>query len=695
MKMLKWCAAGLVAGLIAHGNPASAGPMGGFLNNPGLTPATDPVVVTGDWTFDGVLDYGTDETFGSGDTTPDVSSGSLWTSNATGVTITDFDYGAGTVSDGAMLIVRSGGATVYDCTSSNLDCNSGVDLTTAAGDVTYWVSDGTNWDMLGELDVSGRKIASDGDITLTLGDNAGVNKVIINDSGDVEVAAIDSDGAITATDLHVTHTATGDDEHAVEITSDGAGKGDIKSLEVSYTTGDTQAGDDSAVILVNIDESGASGGEVFALDVLATLNNVTVTGLKVGEGVGVFRQASGIFGDMDSFLIKAIDKLTEALSATAADLPYFLADDDTITIGDLAKFDAIEFVISTGASANGIVPVFEFWNGSIWVAFTPIDGTNGFRSTGAHIVSWDLTDISAWAVDGNTEYTIRVKRTKDNLNTTPVGSQVQIASSTIFSLDKNGNLNVNTGDFAGDVTMASGAQVITDVGSNTAPGIVISNTNTGFYSNATDTISVTVNGVLRWNLSGGLIDGANTIGPRLLNEASSTVNPTFVPDRSESGSGIGGTANNVSIIAEDVEGLRVTSTTTQITGGALNGEFLNVKSVTASAAFDSDGNTHTFTNLIPAGALVFGVGTRITETIVGATTVQVGDGADADLWGESADVAVDTTTDFSDYTSAAAVPVLYVSAQSVVITAVGGAADFSDGTMRVTAHYISNTPPAQ
>ncbi|KKK96777.1 hypothetical protein LCGC14_2659360, partial [marine sediment metagenome] len=335
------------------------------------------------------------------------------------------------------------------------------------------------------------------------------------------------------------------------------------------------------------------------------------------------------------------------------------------------------------------------WNGSIWVAFTPIDGTNGFRSTGAHIVSWDLTDISAWAVDGNTEYTIRVKRTKDNLNTTPVGSQVQIASSTIFSLDKNGNLNVNTGDFAGDVTMASGAQVITDVGSNTAPGIVISNTNTGFYSNATDTISVTVNGVLRWNLSGGLIDGANTIGPRLLNEASSTVNPTFVPDRSESGSGIGGTANNVSIIAEDVEGLRVTSTTTQITGGALNGEFLNVKSVTASAAFDSDGNTHTFTNLIPAGALVFGVGTRITETIVGATTVQVGDGADADLWGESADVAVDTTTDFSDYTSAAAVPVLYVSAQSVVITAVGGAADFSDGTMRVTAHYISNTPPAQ
>ena len=125
----------------------------GALNNPGLSVSSDPVVVTGDWEFDGVFDFGTDEVFGSGDVTPDVSSGSLWTSNATGVTITNFDYGAGTVSDGAIIFVRSGGATVYDCTGANLDCGS-TDLTTASGDITHWLSDGTNWDLLGWTDAS-------------------------------------------------------------------------------------------------------------------------------------------------------------------------------------------------------------------------------------------------------------------------------------------------------------------------------------------------------------------------------------------------------------------------------------------------------------------------------------------------------------------------------------------------------------
>jgi len=105
---------------------------------------------TGTFTSEALVDAGTDEVFDSADTTPNVSTGILWTSNSTGVTITDFD---GTPLDGQLLIVRSGGATVYDCTGAGLDCGS-VDITTAAGDMTHWVYDGTDWDLIAFMDVS-------------------------------------------------------------------------------------------------------------------------------------------------------------------------------------------------------------------------------------------------------------------------------------------------------------------------------------------------------------------------------------------------------------------------------------------------------------------------------------------------------------------------------------------------------------
>jgi len=89
-------------------------------------------------------------TFASADATPDVSTGRNFISNATGVTITDFDGGVA----GQEIVVISGGATVYDTTGTNLS-GSSVDITTAAGDTTRWISeDGTTWRLLGYVDIS-------------------------------------------------------------------------------------------------------------------------------------------------------------------------------------------------------------------------------------------------------------------------------------------------------------------------------------------------------------------------------------------------------------------------------------------------------------------------------------------------------------------------------------------------------------
>lgn len=108
--------------------------------------------------------------------------------------------------------------------------------------------------------------------------------------------------------------------------------------------------------------------------------------------------------------------------------------------------------------------------------------------------------------------------------------------------------------------------------------------------------------------------------------------------------------------------------------------------VTKSAV---SGATVTCTGLIPAGAFLIGVTTRVNTALGaggGTTGYTVGDGSDADLWGAAAAVAAGTQTKSSDFTAAGAAK-LYTAAQDVVLTAVGG--NFNGtGAIEVVAHYL-------
>ena len=88
-------------------------------------------------------------TFGSSDTTPTVALGNLFKTHASGQTLTMFDDGVA----GQIINVISTAAVVYDVTGTNLKGGS-VDITTADGDVTTWVFDGTNWYLLNFMDQS-------------------------------------------------------------------------------------------------------------------------------------------------------------------------------------------------------------------------------------------------------------------------------------------------------------------------------------------------------------------------------------------------------------------------------------------------------------------------------------------------------------------------------------------------------------
>ena len=286
-------------------------------------------------------------------------------------------------------------------------------------------------------------------------------------------------GIGTTTPLHdltvqghvgVTVTSTGGDQHGVQVVADAAGFGDFKALDIDYITGAIAAGSEDAVILVNIDESLATGGEIWGLEVLSTTEGTDVVGgLKTGVGVDAIHQESGTFGDIDEILNKAVDVTAALANGGAGNISVFVSDDDTVTLGDAATWDELEVIIATGASGGGVAPTFEFSTGGAgFSAFVPVDGTNGFKNTG--IIDWDSGDLSGWATNASGRFEIRITRTRNSLSTTPILTEIQLAAATEFKWDKSGDVNINSLTLVTDLAVAHGG---TGVSTLTDGGVIL------------------------------------------------------------------------------------------------------------------------------------------------------------------------------------------------------------------------------
>jgi hypothetical protein len=114
--------------------------------------ASSTVTVTGATTVNGGFaaagTSGTFITFGAADATPTVAGGNLFKSGGA-VTVTTFDDGVA----GQTINVISAHAIVYDVTGTTLKGGAN-DITTASGDITTWIFDGTNWYLTNFMDVS-------------------------------------------------------------------------------------------------------------------------------------------------------------------------------------------------------------------------------------------------------------------------------------------------------------------------------------------------------------------------------------------------------------------------------------------------------------------------------------------------------------------------------------------------------------
>ena len=123
--------------------------------------------------------------------------------------------------------------------------------------------------------------------------------------------------------------------------------------------------------------------------------------------------------EFDTILVNANDQL-ENLSSNffGTEVPGFIADNDTLTIGDDEKFEEIEITLFPDAGDPGVAPTFEYSTGvGTWATFTPTDQTNGFTSSG--IIGWDNANIPLWAAGAESEFLIRITRTADSITTTP------------------------------------------------------------------------------------------------------------------------------------------------------------------------------------------------------------------------------------------------------------------------------------
>ena len=279
----------------------------------------------------------------------------------------------------------------------------------------------------------------------------GSNKYVTFDTVD------DEEDILFYKSVDILHTSTHADDHALEIDTDAAGYGDVKAIDIDYITGNITAGEDEGILLLNIDRTLATGGDIFALEVLATdqvSGSTGIYGLKIGPEIGPVHQDSGIFINptlaTNDTPTTHVPVMADGILANTTAI--FSANADYIIIGADAAFQDIELIFSTPASKN-IRPTFWYSIAGIdtFTEFTPVDGTDGCRHTG--VISWDASDVTNHVADTTTgKFDIKIIRTKGGSMTTPVLGYAKTATTTEYVWDKSGDVSINNLALAGNLT---------------------------------------------------------------------------------------------------------------------------------------------------------------------------------------------------------------------------------------------------
>jgi hypothetical protein len=116
-----------------------------------------------------------------------------------------------------------------------------------------------------------------------------------------------------------------------------------------------------------------------------------------------------------------------------------------------------------------------------------------------------------------------------------------------------------------------------------------------------------------------------------------------------------------------------------------NFQRMTVKSVKQTLSALSGASATTTGTFIPDGAVVVGVTTRVGTALTGATGYTVGDGTDADRWGDITGTAIGTTSDNANWT--AGTIECFTAGGNVTLTANGS--NFTAGAIEICVFYLA------
>jgi len=241
-------------------------------------------------------------------------------------------------------------------------------------------------------------------------------------------------------EVDIFHTATANNEIGIHLEVDAAGFGDVIGQRIDYVTGALAGGEDTALLLLNLNRFASTGGGVNIVECLATTGGAAGECLHVGVGIDAIHQTVGTFGDMDSCTYPGLTDILSSCTSTASDATLFETNNSELVIGDAATFGEIEFILATEASGAGIKPKFEYSTGAdTWTEFNAVDGTNGMRDSGNIVIP--IEDIS-WATGTSSRFYIRITRTQNNITTDPVEDIIQISAVVDYRWDLSGDVEI-------------------------------------------------------------------------------------------------------------------------------------------------------------------------------------------------------------------------------------------------------------
>jgi len=262
-------------------------------------------------------------------------------------------------------------------------------------------------------------------------------------------------------------------------------------------------------------------------------------------------------------------------------------------------------------------------------------GTGG---TGTYTINQSQNRSSATLTGTHVFTSLKVNATNTNSSVQSMLADFQVGGTTQFAIRRNGNINFPSQTnffFSGNAT-----PVLFDGTGTPSPSIVVPAL--GADTNLTVFTGRLGSGDLILRVAGGATEQRNATNPQ-----------TF----------------------------RIYGTFTSTT----NYQRMTIKSVRQTLSALSGASATTTGTFIPDGAVVVGVTTRVATLLTGASGYTIGDGTDADRWGDITGTAVGTTSDNVNWT--AGTIECFTAGGNVTLTA--KTANFTAGAIEICVFYLA------